>query len=300
MSERGLEEAYELPNLPLLDRDEERELLKKAKLAREEEEKPESERNQRVIQEGKEARDHLVLANHRLVRKMVSFYTGKGVSYADLMVEGLMGLIRAIDKFDLEKETKLATYATWWIRQSLQASLKNFSRTVRVPCHVLELLVSCRKIMDEYHAATGQEMSYEEALKVLGKSKREKLADHLRKAEKANTCLPFPTVSKDDWAEGVGDVVDKQHSDPEEDLIREEQNTNLLRLVRTVCGERQAEALLMHFGIGTGTGKLILQDIGEKLGGVTRERARQLKEKALKTLREAHKQKKSYSTSEGE
>jgi RNA polymerase primary sigma factor len=287
---------YHLPNIPLLKYQEERELLRKAQAAARELEKPVLLRDQKILKEGKEAKDHLVLANHRLVRQVAYHFQNRGLPYSDLVAEGLVGLMRAIDKFDLTRETRLSTYATWWIRQTLQVAVRNTARLVRIPNHLVDLGVKCRIVMDNHYSQTGEELSYEEALKKLGK-KSKTLAENLRYAERAANCTPFQMVDKEVECQ-IDTMPDKRTQNPTEEVETTEEYEGLISLVKEACGERYSEALLMHFGVGC-SGNRTLKEIGFELGGVSRERARQLKEKALTLVKEAVRKKHIYSGHEG-
>ncbi|PTC03182.1 RNA polymerase sigma factor RpoS [Vibrio mediterranei] len=228
------------------------------------------------------ARDEFFHANLRLVVKIAKQFSGRGVGFLDLINEGNIGLMQAIEKFEPEYGYRFSTYGTWWIKQAIDRALMNQGRTIRIPVHVIKKLRVChkaaREIQDtEHHEATVSEISERTGFPSNEVSKLQKLAEHSYSLEHgwdeddSTRREQLSTIDDDDIYEV-----------PEEMLLKENLNQILVEHVNALP-DRQKEVLYHRFGL-LGTETKTLDEVGE-IVGVTRERVRQIQNLALQSLR---------------
>ena len=234
----------------------------------------------RRIQKGDaKAREHMIKANLRLVVKIARDYENYGLPLLDLINEGNIGLMRAVEKFDPRKGAKLSTYAAWWIKQSIRRALSDQSKTIRIPVHATDKLLHIRRTATKLEEELGREPSAEEIGDELGippKQVRLLLTAAIRPAS-----LDAPLG--DDDSNRFADIIpDERAADPYEEL-EDKTNADMVREVIGILDPREMTILRFRFGLDGG-GEKTLEEVGEKFG-VTRERIRQIQNVALRKLR---------------
>ena len=239
----------------------------------------------RIKRGDKEARSHMIRANLRLVVKIAQDYSGYGLPLADLISEGNIGLMKAVERFDPNKGGKLSTYGSWWIKQSIKRALANPSKTIRLPVHMVDKIARMRRISAMLAEALGREPTQEELAEELGIPRR-KLA-LLERAAKRPTSLNAP-VHEDDSSE-FSDIIGDEHAvDPFEALDNKSMHGELDDLL-DVLDQREHRIIDARFGLN-GKKPMTLEEVGVEFG-VTRERIRQLQNIALQKMRKARRRK---------
>ncbi len=228
---------------------------------------------------GAEARRRLIEANFRLVVSIAKKYIGHGVSFMDLIQEGNIGLIRAVEKFEYRRGFKFSTYATWWIRQAVSRSLSDQGRTIRVPVHMGERITQLSRVSRELVQRNGHPPTEEEIAQEMGVSLR--LLERIRQA--AQYPLSLEMELGGDMDSTLGDFIEDENNPAPNDstihaLLRERINDVLSSLTAREC-----RVLQLRFGLQDGR-IYTLEEVGQKFG-VTRERIRQIEAKALSKLR---------------
>lgn len=236
----------------------------------------------RLIKDGDEkARLTLIKANLRLVVKIARDYSNYGVPLADLISEGNIGLMRAVEKFDPQRGGKLSTYASWWIKQSIKRALANQSKTVRLPIHLVDKIARLRRITAMLTEERGRAPSNQEISDVLGIPRR-KLA-LLQQAARKTQSLDAPIGA--DGSASLGETIgDESAVDPSEALTHKNKLSDLQDLM-TLLNTRETAIIRSRFGLN-GKKPMTLEEIGRDFG-VTRERIRQLQNMALEKMRKA-------------
>jgi len=226
------------------------------------------------------ARDRMVRANLRLVVNIARGYTGKGLGLQDLIEEGNLGLLRAVEGFDPDVGTRFSTYASYWIKQSIKRSLINSAKTIRIPAYMVELLSKWRRATVRLSDELRRNPTPEEVARLLGLPKRK--LPIIKKAIQIYNSTPQTDQSDSGWSLSEM-VTDDRTRNPADTLLE----NDVLRHVKSMLGdlgEREASVLRMRFGLEN-TEPHTLKEIGEQLG-LTRERVRQIETEALKKLGE--------------
>lgn len=242
--------------------------------------------SKRVAEGDEMAKNILAESNLRLVVSIAKRYVGRGLLFLDLIQEGNIGLMKAVDKFDYDKGFKFSTYATWWIRQAITRALADQARTIRVPVHMVETINKMARIQRQLTLELNREPSEEEIAKKMGISV-EKVREVI-KISQDPVSLETPIGEEDD--SHLGDFVkDVNAMTPEEyatnEILKEE-----IKAVLETLQEREQEVLELRFGLVDGTSHT-LEEVGKKFN-VTRERIRQIEAKALRKLRHPSRAKK--------
>lgn len=233
----------------------------------------------RIKRGDEEARNQLIRANLRLVVRIAREYEGYGLPLLDMINEGNLGLIRAVDKFDPSKGAKFSTYSSWWIKQSIRRSLSNQAKTIRLPIHMVDKLARMRKASSKLQDILGREPSDAEVADELGKSEQE--VAFMRRVGTQTVSLDEP-VGTNDNLRLEEKVADERVDDPADGLAVQAA-LKLLSESLSQLNQRESEILRDRFGLD-GHEEKTLEEVGEKFG-VTRERIRQIQNMALRRLR---------------
>jgi RNA polymerase primary sigma factor len=227
------------------------------------------------------ARDRMVRANLRLVVNIARGYTGKGLSLQDLIEEGNLGLLRAVEGFDPAVGTRFSTYASYWIKQSIKRALINSGKTIRIPAYMVELLSKWRRASARLNEELGRTPTPEEVARVLGLPKKK--LPIIKKAIRIYNATPQTDQMQAGWTLGEM-VMDERLPSPDEVLVENDNLEHVMQMLQTM-DQREATVLRMRFGLA-GHDPRTLKEIGESLG-LTRERVRQIETEALRKLAES-------------
>ncbi len=228
-----------------------------------------------------DARAHMIRANLRLVVKIAQDYSNYGLPVTDLISEGNIGLMKAVERFDPEKGGKLSTYAAWWIKQSIKRALANQSKTIRLPVHMVDKIAKMRRISSMLAEALGREPTDEELADEVGLPRR-KLA-MLKQASQRPTSLDAPI--NDGESTEYGEIISDERAENPLEMLADKNLHGEIDGLLSVLDERERRIIDERFGLN-GKKPLTLEEVGREFG-VTRERIRQLQNSALTKMRRA-------------
>ncbi len=233
-----------------------------------------------IVRDGRRARNHLLEANLRLVVSLAKRYTGRGMPLLDLIQEGNLGLIRAVEKFDYAKGFKFSTYATWWIRQAITRGMADQARTIRLPVHLVEQVNKLARIKRDMHQRLGREATHEELAQESGLP-AEKIADLVDHARDP-VSLDMPVGAEEEAP--LGDFIeDAEATDAENTVISHLLHDDLRRVLATL-EDREQHVIRMRYGLDDGQ-PCTLDQIGRRFG-LSRERVRQIEREVMTKLRD--------------
>ena len=241
----------------------------------------------KLVQDGVEAKNELISANLRLVVAIAKKYTGRGMLFLDLIQEGNMGLIKAVDKFDYTKGFKFSTYATWWIRQAITRAIADQARTIRIPVHMVETINKMTRIQRQLVQELGRDPSAEEIATRMGNGMSAEKVREIQKIALDPVSLETPIGEEDD--SHLGDFIeDKEALSPDQyannELLKDE-----IDLILSTLTDREEKVIRLRFGLEDGRTRT-LEEVGKEFD-VTRERIRQIEAKALRKLKNPTKSK---------
>ncbi len=250
----------EINQVPLLTADQEKELA-------------------RAIRTGHlEAREHMIRANLRLVVSIAKHYSNRGLALLDLIEEGNVGLLKAVERFDPDQDCRFSTYATWWIRQSIRRALINTGKTVRIPSYMVELIGKWKKATLELQERHGRNPSEGELAAELGMRPEGVRAVERAEMTTSATCHSF--YSED--SAGLTETIEDERVTPPDEIVLNQAELNKIRELLDGIDEREREILRLRFGLDTGE-PMTLKEIGVRMS-LTRERVRQVQNEALRKL----------------
>ncbi len=234
---------------------------------------------ERAVVDGLKAKEHLIRANLRLVVSIAKRYRSRSLSILDLVQEGNLGLIRAVDKFDYTRGFKFSTYATWWIRQAITRAIADQARTIRIPVHMVETINKVVRVQRQMHQETGHEPSIEELALAVAMS--EAKVREILKLNQDTVSLETPMGDESDFS--LGDTIEDDSIEMPADAANRTLLNEAVKQALSELNEREQAVVRLRFGMDDGQMRT-LEEVGREFG-VTRERVRQIEAKTLAKLR---------------
>ncbi|HYH33205.1 MAG TPA: RNA polymerase sigma factor RpoD [Pseudonocardia sp.] len=247
-----------------------------------------------IVRDGRRARNHLLEANLRLVVSLAKRYTGRGMGFLDLIQEGNLGLIRAVEKFDYTKGFKFSTYATWWIRQAITRAIADQARTIRIPVHMVESINKVHRIQRQMMQELEREPTVEELAERVGLTE-----DRVREIQRISLdllSLDAPVGEEDD--SNLADFIEDQAAEAPADAAARRMLNRAVIDALDELNDREKAVVRLRFGLDDGQART-LEEVGREFG-VTRERIRQIESKTLAKLRHPHRSQKLRDYLDGE
>ncbi len=242
----------------------------------------------RILEGDEEAKSTLINANLRLVVNIAKHYVGRGMAFLDLIQEGNLGLMKAVDKFDYEKGFKFSTYATWWIRQAITRAIADQARTIRIPVHMVETINKMTRIQRQLIQDLGREPTAEEVSEAMNGELTPKRIREIQRIAMEPVSLETPIGEEDD--SHLGDFIeDKESESPVEYTTRQLLKEELYSILKDLS-DREERVIRLRYGLDDNRPRT-LEEVGREFG-VTRERIRQIEAKAIKKLRHPTRSKK--------
>jgi RNA polymerase primary sigma factor len=278
----------EIGRIPLLTAEQEVSLAKRMEAGRDTKKRLSTNRNlshqervelSAIVRDGKSAQEHLIKANSRLVVSVAKKYVGRGVPFLDLIQEGNIGLIRAVNKFDYRRGYKFSTYATWWIRQAVTRAIADQGRTIRVPVHMYEQINRLARVSRQLVQELGRDPTVEEIAGELGVSPKK--VERTIKVSQRPLSLEMPVGEEDDSF--LGDFIEDSDAPSPTDQASQQLLRDQIDDIFVSLTPREVRILQLRFGLVDGY-SYTLEEVGKKFG-VTRERIRQIEAQALGRLR---------------